>query len=340
MTSTIAISRRAEYALRPLGVRHVARAVGAMTAGTKAVDHGHELLADLERGVGTAVGTKFDTAVQHDAFSYDAVVDAATDVGRKRTVDLSDARARDAHAIAENGRIRTDAREATSYSRLITNELTLDEADRVCFYQQVCQASVAAGKTYETDPERRHYFFCDCRSPGLGLGFIHCLRERPNWHAFPSSKWFTNPKNGAFLFCPAGKRAVDFADQASFSLTVGGCPGSDWLEDKSRLARLIVPLGLMVPTWFIRDGKWVGEAPGGIAQKEDLFGAAREHVWHDVWFVKAANLNFGVGVAVKVRPWTFPKSGDTLFYLSAGDCCPYIAIYITDTFRSQSQGVA
>ena len=40
------------------------------------------------------------------------------------------------------------------------------------------------------------------------------------------------------------------------------------LEDKCSLARLIVPLGMMAPTWFIRDGKWVGEeapakVPGG-----------------------------------------------------------------------------
>ena len=32
-------------------------------------------------------------------------------------------------------------------------------------------------------------------------------------------------------------------------------------------------------------------------------------------------------VFAEVRPCAFPKSGDTLFYLSAGDCCPYIAIY-------------
>ena len=37
-----------------------------------------------------------------------------------------------------------------------------------------------------------------------------------------------------------------------------------------------------------------------------------------------------------VRVARFPNP-DTLFYLSAGDCCPYIAIYMTDTFRSQSQ---
>ena len=42
------------------------------------------------------------------------------------------------------------------------------------------------------------------------------------------------------------------------------------LEDKCSLARLIVPMGLMTPTWFIRDKKWVGEeapakVPGGGA---------------------------------------------------------------------------
>jgi len=42
-------------------------------------------------------------------------------------------------------------------------------------------------------------------------------------------------------------------------------------------------------------------------------------------YAPRARLSAKVGVA-------FPKSGDTLFYLSAGDCCPYIAIYKTDTF--------
>ena len=37
-----------------------------------------------------------------------------------------------------------------------------------------------------------------------------------------------------------------------------------------------------------------------------------------------------------VRIGRFPNPG-TLFYLSAGDCCPYIAIYKTDSFRLQSQ---
>ena len=34
----------------------------------------------------------------------------------------------------------------------------------------------------------------------------------------------------------------------------------------------------------------------------------------------------------KVRPCVFPKSGGTLFYLSAGDCCTYVAMYTTNTF--------
>jgi hypothetical protein len=38
-----------------------------------------------------------------------------------------------------------------------------------------------------------------------------------------------------------------------------------------------------------------------------------------------------------VRIGRFPNPG-TLFYLSAGDCCPYIAIYKTDSFRSTKSG--
>ena len=47
---------------------------------------------------------------------------------------------------------------------------------------------------------------------------------------------------------------------------------ADRLEDKCSLARLIVPMGLMAPTWFIRDRKWVGEeapakVPGGVGAR-------------------------------------------------------------------------
>tara|TARA_B110000977_G_scaffold67112_1_gene91196 strand:- start:1998 stop:2738 length:741 start_codon:yes stop_codon:yes gene_type:complete len=41
----------------------------------------------------------------------------------------------------------------------------------------------------------------------------------------------------------------------------------------------------------------------------------------------------------QVRPCAFPKSDGILFYLSAGDCCPYIAIHNTDTFPLPSQAL-
>jgi hypothetical protein len=65
----------------------------------------------------------------------------------------------------------------------------------------------------------------------------------------------------------------------------------------------------MVPTWILRDGAWIGEAPSLEAFSEAARAASgppgdracfafAKHLWTDVWFIKEANTNFGVGVSV------------------------------------------
>mgnify|MGYP000031011601 FL=1 len=286
-----------------------------------------ELLRKMRNDIEMA--TNGDTAEMNDLQTLDVEKTRSLALAhlrsRKLTADLEAARAREAHKIAEeSSESMQDSRHAddADVNARRTEELQ-QEIERVQLYVQVVNASKNNGKHFHTDPERRHYFYADCHVGGLGKWFIQCLAERPNWHPYPAQRWFNNPQDGTALFAPVGKVTVDFTDQPSFSLCTDGCPGSDWLEDKSRLARLIVPLGLMVPTWFIRDRKWVGEVPGGYSGDDsrnsaidnsgtadsntsntnNLFGQTiKNKVWPDVWFVKEANLNFGVGVSVCQSP--------------------------------------
>jgi hypothetical protein len=215
---------------------------------------------------------------------------------RKLVAELEATRAREAFKIAS---LERDALESARRTREVQTEV-----DRLQLYIGVCEASRNSGGL-AGDPDRRLFFYADCHVGGLGKWYAWCLSERPNWHRYPAATWFLNPKDNQPLFCPVGKVLVDYTDQPAFSLAVGGCPGSDWLEDKSRLARLLNQAKLQttthVPTWFVRDGEWVPSGCGPTdADVQSL--QVSKHFWHDVWFVKEAKTNFGVGVAVKRSP--------------------------------------
>ena len=203
---------------------------------------------------------------------------------RKLRADLEATQAREAYALAQlelaNARVAARTREVQT------------ELERIQLYVAVVKSSPLA----LDDPERRHFFYCDAHVGGLGKWFADCLSERPNWHPYPAQKWFQAEDSGAQIYCPVGKVMVDYTDQPSFALTCGSCPGTDWLEDKARLARLIVPLGLTAPTWFVRDGAWVGEA--APARASDAY----PHVWDHVWFMKETDKNFGTGIIVRGSP--------------------------------------
>jgi hypothetical protein len=215
---------------------------------------------------------------------------------RKLVAELEATRAREAFKIAS---LERDALESARRTREVQTEV-----DRLQLYIGVCEASRNSGGL-AGDPDRRLFFYADCHVGGLGKWYAWCLSERPNWHRYPAATWFLNPKDNQPLFCPVGKVLVDYTDQPAFSLAVGGCPGSDWLEDKSRLARLLNQAKLQttthVPTWFVKDGEWVPSGCGPTeADVQNL--QVSKHFWHDVWFVKEAKTNFGVGVAVKRSP--------------------------------------
>jgi hypothetical protein len=218
---------------------------------------------------------------------------------RKLLAELEAARAREALKIAAL-EFSHDSMSVQSARR--TREVQL-EVERLQLYIGVCEASRRVGGL-AGDPDRRLFFYADCHVGGLGKWYAWCLSERPNWHPYPAATWFLNPKDATPLFCPVGKVLVDFTDQPAFSLAVGGCPGSDWLEDKSRLARLLAAADLShlhIPTWFVRDREWV-PANEGPTEADARAIAASNDFWHDVWFVKEAKTNFGVGVRVAPSP--------------------------------------
>ena len=74
------------------------------------------------------------------------------------------------------------------------------------------------------------------------------------------------------------------------------------------------------------------ERVSSSGRKSDLRNGSLKKKPHPVAVVRVARVRDDAGTS-----WGFPKSGGTLFYLSAGDCCPYIAIHATDTFFYLSQ---
>ena len=250
-------------------------------------------LARLRASASATVGEVEDARVTHELKTRE--LDVARLKLRKLRADLESQNASEAYALAElelsNARCVAATREVQA------------ELERIQLYVAVVRSSPLA----LMDPERRHFFYCDCHVGGLGRWFAECFSERPNWHPYPAQRWFLAPPapgddpassaDARQIYAPAGKVTVDYADQPSFSLHAGSCPGTDWLEDKARLARLIVPLGLTVPTWFVRDGRWVGEpAPATLGDDE------KQRFWDHVWFAKESDKNFATGIVVRGTP--------------------------------------
>ena len=295
--------------------RWIADEETAAEAGTRRRDAlaiGNDVSSGTERGV-TAYGaasraTRRDGEANEDAsFRTASSANAETETRVAREIALAKLRRRKLVAELEAARARESLKIAalernTLESARRTREVQT-EVDRLQLYIGVCEASRRSGGL-AGDPDRRHFFYADCHVGGLGKWFARCLSERPNWHAYPAATWFLDPNDNQPLFCPVGKVVVDYADQPAFSLAVGGCPGSDWLEDKSRLARLLAAAegdALHVPTWFVRDREWV-PANEGPTEADARAIAASNDFWHDVWFVKEAKTNFGVGVRVAPSP--------------------------------------
>ncbi|KAK3283095.1 hypothetical protein CYMTET_9195, partial [Cymbomonas tetramitiformis] len=134
------------------------------------------------------------------------------------------------------------------------------------------------------NPDRDTFFYSDCKVGGLGKWYCEILEEREAWKRYPAQKWFVS-QAGCQIYCPVGKVTVDYSDQPDFCLTTSSLTGSDWLEDKAKLASLT--RHLQPPTYEIKDRKWVGETPPDETPPgEPSF----------IWFVKETDKNYATGI--------------------------------------------
>ena len=136
-------------------------------------------LARLRASASATVGEVEDARVTHELKTRE--LDVARLKLRKLRADLESQNASEAYALAElelsNARCVAATREVQA------------ELERIQLYVAVVRSSPLA----LMDPERRHFFYCDCHVGGLGRWFAECFSERPNWHPYPAQRWFLAP---------------------------------------------------------------------------------------------------------------------------------------------------